>query len=120
MNKKNNEKLEYTERFTHYWHDHDECMVIVDNETTEEYPIQDNRVKDPKYDKDGIIYLCELLNMQNFEIQQLSIVHECLYEAGERLKQKYAKEDQTSKLKALQDLSRVYKGLAKNRGVTIG
>ena len=51
-------------RYTYYWHDYMDCQVVVDNKTTEEYPIEDNRVKDPKYDNNGIEYLVNKMNEQ--------------------------------------------------------
>ena len=58
-------------RYTYYWHDYMDCQVVVDNKTTEEYPIEDNRVKDPKYDNNGIEYLVNKMNEQEERIKEL-------------------------------------------------
>lgn len=59
-------------RYTYYWHDYMNCQVVVDNKTTEEYPIEDNRVQDSKYDNNGIKYLVNKMNEQDKEITLLT------------------------------------------------
>ena len=73
-------------RYTYYWHDYMNCQVIVDNQTTEEYPIEDNRVKDSKYDNNGIEYLVDLLNKQDKHISRNETLLDIAYEKITKLK----------------------------------